>query len=160
MNYQVLLGLLLTIMPITELRAGLPIIIEYVTRNGLSIWPWFFLVISLNILVIFFIFFFLDFLHERFMYFNFYKRFMNNYLKKTRKKARKVNKRFAHMGFLALTLFVSIPLPGTGAWTGSIVAWLLGLDRWKSIFAIAIGVLVAGLIVLGVSFGFFNGIYS
>lgn len=157
MNTQILIGLLFTILPITELRVGMPIIIEYATRNGMSVWPYFFLVVFFNILIIFFIFFFLDFLHKRMLYFNFYKKFMKGYLAKIRKKAIKVNKRFAYMGFLALTLFVAVPLPGTGAWTGSIVAWLLGLCRWKSILAISIGVIIAGLIVFGLSFGFFNG---
>ena len=52
------------------------------------------------------------------------------------------------MGFLALVLFVAVPLPGTGAWTGCLASWLLGLERKKSILAIACGVLIAGIYVL------------
>ena len=59
-------------------------------------------------------------------------------------------------GYLALTLFVAVPVPGTGAWTGTLVAWVLGLDRWKSIGAISLGVVIAGLIILFTSLGFFG----
>jgi uncharacterized membrane protein len=48
---------------------------------------------------------------------------------------------------LALTIFVAIPLPGTGAWTGSLIAWLLKINRKKAFFAIALGTILAGVIV-------------
>ena len=67
MDLQILIGLLFTISPIFELRAGLPIVIEYVVRNGLPVWPYFLLVVTVNILMIFVIFLFFDFLHETFM---------------------------------------------------------------------------------------------
>ncbi len=50
-------------------------------------------------------------------------------------------------GFVALMLFVGIPLPGTGAWTGALVAALLGMKKKHSITAIALGVLIAGIIM-------------
>jgi len=50
-------------------------------------------------------------------------------------------------GYIALSLFVGIPLPVTGAWTGTLVAYVLGLDRRKSILAIETGVLLATIIV-------------
>ena len=53
---QILIGLLLTVLPVFELRGGLPVIVEWATRNNVSVWPWFILVLILNILVIFFIF--------------------------------------------------------------------------------------------------------
>ena len=49
---------------------------------------------------------------------------------------------------LALLLFVAIPLPVTGAWTGSLVSYLFGLNKLKSLFFIFIGVLMAGAIML------------
>jgi uncharacterized membrane protein len=57
---------------------------------------------------------------------------------------------------LALTLFVAVPLPVTGAWSGCLVAWTLGLDRKKSILAISLGVVIAGLIVFFGTIGFMN----
>ncbi|MBQ7645297.1 MAG: small multi-drug export protein, partial [Spirochaetales bacterium] len=53
-------------------------------------------------------------------------------------------------GLLGLMLFVAIPLPITGAWTGTIGAWVMGLDRKKSILFIILGVLVAGIVVSAV----------
>jgi len=50
-------------------------------------------------------------------------------------------------GFWGLIILVAIPLPGTGAWTGSFVAFLLGLDRRRAFMAIAWGVLIAGVLV-------------
>ena len=46
-----------------------------------------------------------------------------------------------------LMAFVAIPLPGTGAWTGALIAFLFGLDFKKSLLIIAIGVFIAGVIV-------------
>ena len=59
-------------------------------------------------------------------------------------------------GYFALMLFVAVPLPVTGAWSGSLIACVLGLNRWKSFLAISAGIIIAGLIVLFVSFGFFS----
>ena len=50
-------------------------------------------------------------------------------------------------GYLGIMLFVAIPLPITGAWTGTLGAWILGMDRRKSILAVAAGVVIAGVIV-------------
>jgi uncharacterized membrane protein len=83
-----------------------------------------------------------------------YQDFFNRILSKTRKKAKEVEKKIDKFGYLALVLFVAIPLPGTGAWTGAFISWLLGLDRKKSLIAISTGVLIAGLIVLLISLGF------
>lgn len=69
--------------------------------------------------------------------------------KKALKKADQINK----YGYWGLFLFVAIPLPGTGAWTGSLLAVLLGMKRGKSLFFIFLGVMGAGLIMSLVSYG-------
>ena len=58
--------------------------------------------------------------------------------------------------FLALLLFVGIPLPGTGAWTGTLAASILDMDFKSSVLAVMLGVLLAGLIMMAVSFGVFG----
>ena len=55
--------------------------------------------------------------------------------------------------FWALTLFVAIPLPGTGAWTGSLIAALFGLPKRKSFLAVSLGVLISGVIMSLASYG-------
>ncbi len=143
-------------MPITELRIGLPMAIVYAIEHNIPIVFIFSLIVLLNILVIFFIFFFLDNFHHLFLNFKFYRKFFEGYVKKFQKKVDKFEKKFQNLGFFALVLFVAIPLPGTGAWTGCLVSWLLGLDRKKSILAIALGVLIAGSFILVGTLGFIN----
>ncbi|MBR6763496.1 MAG: small multi-drug export protein [Clostridia bacterium] len=62
--------------------------------------------------------------------------------------------------FWAIVTFVAIPLPGTGAWTGSVVATALGMKLRKSIPACVIGVLIAGVIVSLVSYGLWGAIVA
>lgn len=61
-------------------------------------------------------------------------------------------------GYLGLILFVGIPLPGTGAWTGSLLAIMLGLDKKKSFICILIGVILASIIMSIVSYGILGNI--
>lgn len=61
-------------------------------------------------------------------------------------------------GFWGLVLFVGIPLPGTGAWTGCLIAAMLDMDKKKSFLAAAIGVVMAGIIMSILSIGIFDGI--
>ena len=158
MDVQILIGLLITVLPVFELRAGLPIVVEYAVSNGVSVWPYFFLVLALNIAVIFLIFLFFDFVHEVFMRLRWYRKVVGGILRKLQRKVDKVEARMDRWGYFALMFFVAVPLPGTGAWTGAIVAWALGLDRMKSFFAIAAGVVIAGILVLLLSLGVLNGV--
>ncbi len=156
MDLRLIYAIILTIAPVTELRVGLPLAITYALDKSIPVSLIFILIVLINILTIFLIFFFLDNLHSWFMKFSLYKKFADIYLKRMRKKADKVEKRYEVWGFLALTLFVSVPLPGTGAWTGSIVSWLLDLDRKKSVVAIAAGVAIAGILILFGTLGVIN----
>ena len=60
--------------------------------------------------------------------------------------------------YWALYLFVAIPLPGTGAWTGCLAATLLDLKFWPSVAAVLGGVMTAGLIMLLGSMGLFGAL--
>lgn len=152
---KLIYAFLLTLVPIIELRGGLPLAIIYASENQIPIWLVFINIILLNILLIFFIFYFLDKLHKYFMKIKNYEKLFNKYIIKTQKRINKI-KNHKRGEFIALLLFVSIPLPGTGAWSGCLIAWLLGLDRKKSILAISSGVFIAGLIILLISLGFLN----
>jgi uncharacterized membrane protein len=90
------------------------------------------------------------------MNFKFYERFFKASLKRFQRKMDKFEKRHSTLGFFALTLLVAVPLPATGAWSGSLIAWLLGLDRKKSIFSIALGVFIAGLLIFLGMLGFLS----
>lgn len=153
---QLLYALLLTIAPITELRVGLPVAIDFALKNNVPVSLIFLLIVLANILMIFVIFFFLDNLHSLFMRINIYNKGFNAYLRRFQKKVDKFERRFNEKGFLALALFVAVPLPGTGAWTGCLLAWLLGLERRKSILAIGAGVFLAGIMILFGTLGVIN----
>ncbi|MGM9834414.1 MAG: COG2426 family protein [Bacilli bacterium] len=58
--------------------------------------------------------------------------------------------------YVALFFFVGVPLPGTGAWTGTLAASILKLDFKKTVLAVIGGVLLAGLIMMAISFGLFE----
>ena len=153
---QLLVAVILSALPVFELRGGLPIAVNYALKNNFPVIPIFLLILFVNISVIFLIFLFLDFLHESLMKISLYKKIFGYYLRRLRKKADKLEKKLDVYGFFALSFFVAIPLPGTGAWTGCLVSWLLGLDRKKSIVAISLGVFIAGIIILLASLGVLN----
>lgn len=93
-----------------------------------------------------------------------------NWMKKTKhlhkipekieKKAMSKSAQIEKYGYLGLFLFVAIPLPGTGAWTGSLLAVLMGLKPKKSFLFIFLGVLTAGLIMSLLAFGIIKNILS
>lgn len=153
---QFFLALILSFTPVLELRAGLPLALDYALRNNIPIFLIFLPVVLVNISSIFFFLFFLDFLHSSFMRISFYRKIFNYYLINTREKIKNFEKKFAVYGFLALALFTAVPLPATGAWTATFIAWFLGLERKKSILSISAGVLIAGIIVLIASLGIFK----
>ncbi len=62
--------------------------------------------------------------------------------------------------FIALLLFVGIPLPGTGAWTGTLAASLLDMKFRDTVIAVMLGVLLAGLIMMAGSLGLFTAIFA
>ena len=62
--------------------------------------------------------------------------------------------------FIALLLFVGIPLPGTGAWTGTLAASLLNMNFRDTVIAVTLGVLLAGLIMMAGSLGLFTALFA
>ncbi|HIH52480.1 MAG TPA: small multi-drug export protein [Nanoarchaeota archaeon] len=144
---SLIIAVILTLLPLVELRGGLPLALINASKYGVSQLTIFLIIVLLNIFLIFLIFFFLDNIHKIFMRFNFYKNFYSFYLKKMQKKIIIFEKSHNSIGFFALFLFVAIPLPLTGAYTGTFLSWILGLERKRSIIAIALGVLTAGVII-------------
>jgi len=76
-------------------------------------------------------------------------------LERARREGVKVEKK----GLIGLTIFVAIPLPVTGAWTASLIVFIMGFNRFKSLIAIELGVLIASTIVLIIS-GFLQHVIS
>ena len=74
------------------------------------------------------------------------------------KKVDKHKGKIEKYGFWGLVFFVGIPLPGTGAWTGSLIASVLEMDRKKAFFAAMIGIFIASIIMMLISFGILSNI--
>ena len=132
--------IILSAMPISELRGAIPLAIA---KFG---FPWYYaftLAIIGNMLPIPFILLFIESAAKWLSKFPIMKRFFDWLFERTRNKSGQIQK----YGILGLILFVAIPLPITGAWTGSLAAVLLGIDFKKALFAIFIGVIIAGIIV-------------
>ncbi len=77
-------------------------------------------------------------------------------LEKGEKGGKKLQEKAGKGLFWALLIFVGIPLPGTGAWTGTLAASILDMDFKSSILAVMLGVLLAGVIMMVLSFGVFS----
>ncbi len=88
------------------------------------------------------------------------KRFIGKFftfcLKKGEKGGKKLQEKAGRGLFLALLLFVGIPLPGTGAWTGTLAASILDMDFKSTVVSVMLGVLLAGVIMMTLSYLGFN----
>ena len=73
-------------------------------------------------------------------------------LEKGEKGGRKLQEKAGRSLFVALMLFVGVPLPGTGAWTGTLAASILDMDFKSTVVAVMLGVVLAGVIMMVVSF--------
>jgi len=137
--------LILSIFPITELRASIPLAITL----GMDPLRAFVLAVIGNLIPIIPILLFLEPLEKLISKFTSFGVDFQNFLLKTRTKGELIKK----YGTLGLIFFVSVPLPGTGAWTGAILAWVLGVSCTRAFLAISIGVMVAGGIMTLTSLG-------
>lgn len=132
-----------TLLPISELRGGIP----YAIANGIP-WYWAFVYcVLLNALVAPIAYVFLDTFHKILYRWGFYAGIFDKLVEKARLKLTDKVERF---GFWGVTLFVGIPLPITGAWTGTLGAWILGLSRRKTMLAVLVGVIISGSIVTAI----------
>ncbi len=75
------------------------------------------------------------------------------YVERVRKKAHPYVEKW---GFIGLTIFVAIPLPGTGIWTGALAAYLLGIEKRQTVPALILGGLLSMAITLGPALGLFG----
>ena len=82
------------------------------------------------------------------------------FLEKGTKAGAKLQEKTGRGIFLALLLFVGIPLPGTGAWTGTLAASFLNMKFKQTVIAVMLGVLLAGLIMMAGSLGLFSAIFA
>lgn len=138
---------IISLLPILELRGGL----IAARILGVEFIKAFIICYIANIIPVPFILLFINWIFNKMSKWKPTKKIVDWLSNKTLKKKDQINK----YGYFGLFLFVGIPLPGTGAWTGSLLAILLNLDKKKSFITIAIGVLAAGIIMSLLSYGIF-----
>ena len=152
MFLKYLIVFLISMVPLIELRGAIP----YAVGFKLPLLPSYIIAILGNMLPVPFIFFFARKILEWGKDKKFTKKFFTFCLEKGNKGGKKLQEKAGRNVYLALFLFVGIPLPGTGAWTGTLAASLLNLDFKKSVLAIMGGVVLVGIIMGLVSLGVFN----
>lgn len=143
---------IISLMPILELRGGL----IAASLIGLDPIPSYIISIIGNILPVPFILLFMSSILNWMRNSKYFKKIAAWLDKKVEKNKTKIES----LGFWGLVLFVGIPLPGTGAWTGCLVASVLQMDRKKAFLATLLGVIMASIIMMFISFGLLKGIIS
>lgn len=141
---------IISLMPILELRGGL-IAASLLKLNFFSS---FIICFIGNLLPIPFILWFITPLFDKLRKTKFLSKIINKLEDKANKKKGSIEKK----EFIGLLLFVGIPLPGTGAWTGSLIAALINMDKKKALLAAFLGVILAGIIMSIFSYGILGNI--
>ena len=140
--FQIFFG---SMLPLLEARYLIPY-----AMLGLN-WDWwqaFPIAIIGNFLPIPFILLFFKYVEKFLRKNNFWTRILNWLFERTRKKA---NSRIRRYEYLGLLIFIAIPLPFTGAWTGALIAYLFDLDFTKSLITIFIGLVIAAIIMIALT---------
>lgn len=135
----------ISMLPIIELRGAIPVAFAL----GLNWWTAVICAIFGNTLPIPFILLFLESI------FKFMKKhhILSNVVEKLEAKAASKNEKVAQYKFWGLALFVGIPLPGTGGWTGSLIASVMKMDKKSAFISVFIGILMAAVIVTTATYG-------
>jgi len=140
---EYLLAFIISMVPLIELRGAIP----YAILWGLPVIPSYIVCILGNMLPVPFIFFFA----RKVLVWGADKpiigKFFTFCLKKGEAGGKKLQEKAGGGLYIALLLFVGIPLPGTGAWTGTLAASILDMDFKKSVLAVVAGVILAGIIM-------------
>lgn len=151
-----LLVFLVSMVPLIELRGAVPIGLSNFLGDALPIIQLYIICIIGNMLPVPFIFFFARKVLEWGANKKFIGKFFTFCLEKGEKGGKKLQETAGRGLYFALFLFVGIPLPGTGAWTGTLAASFLDMDFKKSVIAIMAGVILAGIIMGLASAGVFG----
>lgn len=131
--------------PISELRGGIP----YAWSQGINHWIAYLIAVTGNLIPVIPLLLLLGPISKWLRRFSLFNKFFDWWFKRTLKRSQLIEK----YGVLGLIVFVMIPLPVTGAWTGSVAAFLLGIRFRYAFPAIVIGVILAGVIVSLVCLG-------
>ncbi len=145
---------LVSMVPLVELRGAIPIGVGM----GVPLWQAYIIAVIGNMLPVPVIFFFARKVLEWGKDKKYIGKFFTFCIEKGHHGGEKLKQKAGRGLFVALMLFVGIPLPGTGAWTGTLAASFLDMDFKKSTLAVMLGVLIAGVIMGLASAGLFGAV--
>ena len=149
-----LIVFLISMVPLIELRGAIP----YAVGFDLPLVPSYIVAVIGNMLPVPFIFLFGRKILEWGKDLKYVGGFFRWCLEKGEKAGAKLESKAGRGLYVALLLFVGIPLPGTGAWSGTLAASLLNMDFRRSVIYVMLGVVLAGVIMLAASLGLFGAI--
>jgi len=153
--WQILQIILWTLVPTFELRASIPYGILYLNMNWVLV---FIIAVIANIILGIVVFILMEWIIKIITKIPFINTLWSKYVEKTQSKIKSGVDKY---GEWAIAIFIGIPLPGSGVYTGALAAFLIGLDEKKFFIANIIGVLIAGIIMtivaltIGSTAGFF-----
>jgi uncharacterized membrane protein len=142
---DILFTFLISLSPFGEARAGIP----YGELNGLPILLVFVIGLAANLLIFPFFYRSIEFSKKYFSKNEFYKKSVIYLSSRAKSRTKTMIKKY---GVWGLMVFVMIPLPITGAYTGTIAAYIFGISYKKSLIAISIGVTISSIMVTSVMF--------
>ncbi|MBS7239808.1 MAG: small multi-drug export protein [Acetatifactor sp.] len=156
----------ISMIPMIELRGAVPVALSpkdmtffgCLQGMGLPVLPSYLVCILGNMIPVPIIFFFARRVLEWGADKPYIGKLFNFFLEKGHKGGQKLHEKAGRGLFVALLLFVGIPLPGTGAWTGTLAASLLDMDFKSSVTAVLLGVILAGIIMGVASMGVFGAL--
>ena len=140
------LTMLVSMIPVVELRGGIP----FGVASGLPVWAAFIAAVIGNLIPVPFI---IVYIRRIFQWMRQKMPRLNRLVDRLERKAHLKGQKVTKFKYLGLMLFVAVPLPGTGAWTGSLAAAFLDMPLRKAIPSIFTGVLVAGIAISILTFG-------
>ena len=143
---KIIMTFLISMVPVVELRGAIPIGVAH----GLNFWVAIVVSIVGNLVPVPFI---IIFIRKIFAWLRTKSAWLNNLVTRLENRALKKTDTVRKFKFWGLFIFVAIPLPGTGAWTGALVAAMLEMRVKDAFPSIALGVLTAGIIVAFVTYG-------
>lgn len=143
---KVLLTFLISLMPVVELRAGLPAGVAM----GLPIPVAFLASLAGNMLPVPFV---ILFARPLFKWIRAHIPALGNFVTKLESRARAKSREIRKYEAWGLLLFVAVPLPGTGAWTGALIASVLDMRLKRAVPIIFLGVVIAGVIITALTWG-------
>lgn len=138
--------MLMSMVPVVELRGGIP----FGVALGLDIWEAYIAAVIGNMIPVPFI---IVFIRRIFGWMRIHMPRLNSLVDKLERKAHLKGATVTKYKYLGLMIFVAIPLPGTGAWTGALAAAFLDTRLRKAMPAIFLGVVIAGILISMLTFG-------